>query len=265
MRKDMAQLLVERPRYTRGELYREHRRRANRDLEEAPSKQGMRAPYFDQKEFGEYFPPVLGYLRKSVGRRWDDVFSELNSSLSGGGTVIDHVKMHVLRDFVVLCPEFHDGVACYPPHYYRGRNSEPTPITRSRNNGFYVDQQGILRQAPQEKRWKWKKPAAPNRIKIDDRTAYHKLDGVWYRVWTKPLPAPGMDVPPEYDVLLKKWVKCHGAQTLYREEMVWAWVMVLGGGIWELEELHGGQRFAYRKEQISNRTIRRERLNERLG
>ena len=177
MRKDMAQLLVEHPRHNAGELYRQHRRTLNRDLD-APTKQGMRRPYFDRKEFGEYFAPIMGYLRKNCGRPWNKVFSELTESLSGGGAVVDHVKLHVLRDFVTLEPVWQDGKPYYPFHsFYSGRKTL-VPITSKYNNGFYVDQRGILKRARAVARRYKPKPQLP----INENTVYHKIDGAWFRV-----------------------------------------------------------------------------------
>jgi len=222
MRKDMAQLLVETPRFNAGELYREHRRRANRNPEEAPAKQGMRRPYVERKHFGEYFAPLVGFLRKNVGRPWDAVFSELSTSLSGGGTVVDHVKTHVLRDFVILNPQWHNGVACYPPGRGLNFRDDPLPISTRNNDGFYVDQRGILRRAKAARR-KSRKPS-PIGITIDEHSAYYKIDAVWYRVWLKSLASPGPDQPPLYDLVLKRWVRCnHYPPTRYQPQDEYRW------------------------------------------
>jgi hypothetical protein len=260
MRKDMAQLLVERPRLYRVETYKGHRRRLNRDPESVSTKQGMRRPYYERKHFNEYFAPVMGFLRKSVGRPWNKVFSELCESLSGGGTVIDHVKVHVLRDFVTLQPVWHNGVPCYPAHSYSGSRSEARPIERRMNGGFYVDQCGLLKQA-RVHQYKVAKPKIL-RLQIDDSTAYHKIDGHWFRVWTKALGEASAESAPLYDVLLQLWVRPRGDSRFYQPGLVWDWYVDGHSGFRELLAVHGSLRVAYRKEQISNRTIRRERLNQ---
>jgi len=263
MRKDMAQLLVEHPRHNAGELYREHRRIANRDPEEAPTKQGMRRPYFERKEFGEYFAPIKGFLRKNVGRPWDKVFSDLSGSLSGGGAVVDHVKLHVLRDFVIIQPVWEGGVPCYPPHLNSFWRTKPTPITRSRNEGFYVDRLGILRQV--SARSKRRKPK-PVDLRIDEHSAYYKIDGVWYRVWFASLPEAGPGFAPLYDVVLKSWVRCKNyPPSKYQPMGFYRWELDNGYWVNELIETHGGAWVAHRREQIGSRVIRRERLNERVN
>jgi len=248
MRTDLAQLLVETPRHNSGEFYRVHRRRANRDLDLAPTKQGMRRPYFDRKEFGEYLTPLKGFLRKNVGRPWDKVFSELNSALQGGGTVVEHVKVH-LRGYVELHPVFINGKPHHSPPYYGA------PI----NNDFYVDQRGILRHA--KARPQKRQTPVVDHVKIDDSTAFHKIDGLWYRVWFKTLPLADRAHPPIYDLVLKKWLRCD-SHTPYSFRKV-AEVADVVQYRWAVEgsSYRYPNRVAYRKESISSRTIRREGLD----
>lgn len=262
MRKDMAQLLVDRPRRHRGETYRHHRRARNHGSD-LPLKQGMRQPYVDRKTFNEYFPPLRGFLRKNCGRLWDKVFSELNAALSGGGTVIEHVKLHLLRDFVILEPLWHEGVPCYPYHRHGHMGEEPIPIDGKFLGGYYVDRSGLLQQAPRTPRSRYRKPKL-ERIAIDDHCAYQKIRGAWFRVWSKPLPAPAADTASVYDVVLKKWVKCRGITRPYCSDVIWNWYVDGSHGLDELYAAHGSLRVAHRKEQISKRTIRREKLSERL-
>jgi len=254
MRKDLAQLIVETPRHNSGEFFKTHRRKAKQDLDLAPTKQGMRRPYLERKEFGDYLSPLKGFLRKSVGRPWDKVFSELNTALRGGGTIVEHVKVHLLG-YVELHPVFIDGKPHDPPPYYVG----PSPL----NNTYYVDQHGILRYAKARAR-KRQKPAIEH-VKIDDSTAFHKIDGLWYRVWTKPLPPADRARPPVYDLVLKKWVRCveHTPFSWRRVAEVvvmptYRWQVSGTSGTWGLDSLN---RVAYRKESISTRTIRREGLD----
>lgn len=266
MRSDLAQLLVEHPRHNAGEYYRVHRRKANRDPEEASTKEGMRRLYVERKQFGEYFAPVKGFLRKNVGRPWDRVFSELSASLSGGGAVIDHVKLHVLRDFVILQPRWCDGVACYPPHSFAGFRARPMPITQQFNGGFYVDRQGVLRQARPEPRKRHKRKASG--IAIDEQSSYYKINEVWYRVWFRGLPPAGPGEPPIYDLVLQRWIRCkHYPPTHVTPVDVYRWEIDDGHRyrLRELHETHGSLRVAYRREQVGSRLIRRERLNERLA
>jgi len=275
MRTDMAQLLVETPRHNPGERYREHRRKANRDLDSAPTKQGMSRPYFDRKEFGEYFVPLKGFLRKNVGRPWDKVFSELNSALRGGGTVIDHTRLHLFRDFVVLKPHWIDGKAYHPPPWY---SQGPTTFKKGE---FYVDLHGILREGRRHReRYRHPKPGS-SIVRIDEHSAYIKLDGVWYRVWLRSLPMTPVRVdlgvgaapklPVLHDIALKKRILCRPNKPFrwptkqaaeQPEVTTYQWHVEGQHGVWALENFYGKLQYAYRKESISTRTIRREGLDK---
>lgn len=275
MRRDMAQLLVETPRYDSREYYRLHRRKANRDPEQAVLKQGMRRPYENRKSFGEYFTPLLGFLRANVGRPWDKVFSELNASLHGGGTVIQHTKMHLFNDFVITKPYFIGNKAHFPfsKYSYRG----PVPIDRY----FYVDLHGILRKAKETPQQRYV-PKEPIGRRIDAESFYVQLEDVWYRVWTRELPKAGPGVKAVFDVVLKKWVRCHEHKTtndwLKRPATVsYRWQVEGDHDTAQLVDLYGttsswrtsGRRtwwpsdpvgYAYRKTQVDSKTIRREGL-----
>jgi len=226
----------------------------------------MRRPYIERKHFNEYFAPIVGFLRKNCGRPWDKVFSELGKSLTGGGTVIQHVKVHVLRDFVTLKPVWYGGVPCYPADRYPDRNGQPQPIEARFNRGFYVDRQGLLQRAPHKRRRKgFAVENAVPRIRIDENTAYYKLEGGWFRVWTMDLDAATEPGVPVYDVALKKWVRQWEVQSRWiPAESSLVWRVDGTEGLRVLQEFHGAYRIAYRKEQLSNRTIRREKLNELL-
>jgi hypothetical protein len=157
---------------------------------------------------------------------------------------------------MVLKPHWINNKPHHPPMWGQG----PRPL----NDDYYVDRHGILRHAKARPQ---KRPVSVvAHVKIDDSTAFHKIDGLWYRVWTKLLPLADRERPPIFDLVLKKWVRCVGhkpystrkvAETV--EVLSYRWEVV--GGIWELERLHGFNRVAYRKEAVSSRTIRREGLD----
>jgi hypothetical protein len=122
MRSDMFKVLVERPRYGG---HGARKGRGPRDVEDYPSKQGMRRPYQNQsggKSLNEHLGPLRRYLRKQVGRPWNKVYSEICAGLRAGHPVHDHVRAHVF-----------DYVAVDHP---RARNNDPN---RSAHKDFYVD------------------------------------------------------------------------------------------------------------------------------
>lgn len=138
MRADMAKVLAERPRYffwesrcygRNDEVWR--LRRAGIALEcgededgpwvdlaphmAAGCKRGMRQRTYGEryarKEFGENLMPLLRFVRKCVGRRWDDVYAEIRARIPKSGTVNNHVYQH-LFEFVARDVQFRaDGSA----------------------------------------------------------------------------------------------------------------------------------------------------------
>lgn len=56
------------------------------------------APY--TKSLNENLAPLVRYLRRQRGRRWDAVFSEICAKLDTGSTVKMHVREHI-EDFVL--------------------------------------------------------------------------------------------------------------------------------------------------------------------
>ncbi|MES2054522.1 MAG: hypothetical protein V4564_01165 [Pseudomonadota bacterium] len=101
MRADMFKVIVERPRWGAS-----HALPVKLKKDRDPHKSiGLKrhaleqAPYV--KELNENLAPLRRFIQKRVGRRWDDVFSEICAGLDTGSTVKMHVRQH-LRDFVVF-------------------------------------------------------------------------------------------------------------------------------------------------------------------
>lgn len=107
MRADMSKVIVERPRLGRSWAKANQGDRFPRNIEDAP----MRAPKCPDKtkHLNENLSPLKRFLRSQVGRRWNDVYSEISTNLRSSSAVQQHVRDH-LRDFVAIHVEFHDGV-----------------------------------------------------------------------------------------------------------------------------------------------------------
>jgi hypothetical protein len=91
MRKDMAKVIVERPRqgrYTRI-------KKTPRDFEDCPSKEGMRKPYLNRKSLNENLNPLWRFLERNINRPWDKVYSEICENLKTTSTVQQHVRDHI--------------------------------------------------------------------------------------------------------------------------------------------------------------------------
>ena len=98
MRKDMAKVIVERPRRgSRGPF--KHGRGKNIPLDQLPTRIGIRRSEFgaarECRSFNEHLGPLKRYLRKQVGRRWDDVYQDISAHLRVTSAVQQHVRDHV--------------------------------------------------------------------------------------------------------------------------------------------------------------------------
>src|ERR1043166_2922797 len=68
----------------------------NAGLDDLPAKEGIRRPYgFSRKELNENIEPLRRYLRRQVGRPWNDVYSEISQHLRPTNAVQQHVRDHV--------------------------------------------------------------------------------------------------------------------------------------------------------------------------
>lgn len=101
MRKDMAKVIVERPRRgSRGPF--KYGRSRNVPLDDLPSKVAMgRAldgAVRDRRELNENLKPLKRYLRSQVGRRWDAVYRDISRELRATSAVQQHVRDHVWEE-----------------------------------------------------------------------------------------------------------------------------------------------------------------------
>lgn len=211
MRTDMKKVLTERPR--RGGIYtyndfRQREKSGDPDL--LPSHQGMKRPYgWETKNFSDLLGPLKAYLRNSVGRRWDDVWSEISQVVGSGNTVDQHLRDHVMMEvetdtFTVdghvytLGRRFSRGLA--PPDglyvdpvdgvlrwWDRPRRTHPQ---QKQVNGLWYtwDDDGIL-HPPKENRIYRKGAIYPIKLLPDDQQAV-RIDGIWYWVEWAETPPP---------------------------------------------------------------------------
>lgn len=166
MRADMKKVLTERPRLGCTESYKRVRRRENSgELDDLPCHQGIRRPHRDRKNFNDLTSPLVRFLEGCVGRKWDDVWSEICSVLSPRSLMDNHLRDHV--GFAVETKVFVADDKLLALGRYSGPR-EPW--------GLYVDpRDGILRRNDR------KLPHFPNPIVIDGM-GYNKKDGILYPV-----------------------------------------------------------------------------------
>jgi len=143
MRDDMFKVIVERPRW--GSRFADSvklKKDPNVDRKHVGVNRHVHERACIGKALNENLAPLARYLRRQVGRRWDDVFSEICVQLDTGSTVKMHVRLH-LDDLVVSRIGFgrhgelvHNGKVLDPAYGHR----------RWRGTELYVDpDDGILK------------------------------------------------------------------------------------------------------------------------
>lgn len=175
MRKDMAKVVTERPRSGRRLKQPKGYKKETQNLEDSPKREKIRVKWrkgFSGKEFTDVLGPLVGYVNSIVGRKFDEVFSEISQVLKPNSTQGSHILDHLWQ--LLKTKVIKDGNKIL--------NCDGTPIYSDRYwNIAYVDpEDGIIKKFPKRK-WK-KEKVVPNTVWIDEFHCYRILNGVWYYV-----------------------------------------------------------------------------------
>lgn len=201
MRKDFNKVLTECPRIGHRRSFKAQRRAKQYDLRDEDGnpvlrREGMRFRYDwfndERKEFGEHLGPLRRFLRSAVGRRWDDVYSEICQSFDRRKVINDHIFQHLFSDVDV------DTYLASGVPYVRRTHGPDRPCVGW--STYYIDpRDGVLRSgrtdpyAPSHKSLRRAAHAAEKAAvyrRIDRDNELRLIDGVWYQfVWCD-LPAP---------------------------------------------------------------------------
>ena len=199
MRSDFGRVVIERPRtrsWAPGSKVRHYGKIVNTEdgpeyFGETKIPLGSRAEGYDRlraaydKSFTDVLGPIDGYLRKQVGRKWDDVYSELSKALGQGTWPIRHIlEQHI--DVETNTYRARDGgVYADAKHGYNYRVDRSEAGHFWRRPDFYVEPEtGVLRESK-------KGAPAPKKKTIRKLDAgngkwYAQIKGVWYLGSFKP-------------------------------------------------------------------------------
>ena len=206
MRSDMKKVLCERPRWGSHDGYHQARAATKQtDPDDLPSHEGMRRPH-NTKSFSDLLGPLARFMRRSVGRRYDEVWSELCANVPGDTTTGDHLREHA-RSMCETNTFVSDGKVLSRGRYGFGSAHEA--------DGLYVDPRDglIYYKEPKPIRsynpvvvdgltyrlgddgihypYGWarqKKGVHPLKV-IGDKRAM-KIVGIWYWIERTPVPLP---------------------------------------------------------------------------
>lgn len=178
MRKDLAKVLVERPRtggqYVKNPKYLKHRGK----IEEAPSRVGMsrrsRELGYDGKELSDNLQPLKRMLKKWVGRSWDKFYSELCQVFDKRKTMNAHIFGHLMSE-VNTSAQYIGGKYYEVPRYHYGGRIV-LPVSEG-SYQYYVDRFHILREVKKKKK---QRPAKPLTEFDYHGKRYALVDGIWY-------------------------------------------------------------------------------------
>ncbi len=197
MRDDMDRLLVTRPRWGHRYPLRgvRRRRRERYDPDCAPRHESMGGRQ-RTKYSSEYFSPLIRFLRKQVGRKWDDVYSEIRRTVKPDGVIQQHLYVH-LADYVAD-PVFERDGRLYS-------NAWGGSITELRarpwSDSFYVcPRTGRLRELV----WRGHPPQPHPAIRIvAPDCQLHRIGEVWYEIGLVAVPSQAEAIRSAFDRVLR--------------------------------------------------------------
>lgn len=150
-KKNLARTAIEGGRYGRNKWERRYSNRIERAAERNyMSKVEHDVEYFDDyditprepiyKEFKDKLNPMYRWLHAQVGRKWDDVRSEVAEKFDTRTTAGRHITYDHLLSSVEVKPRLEYRRYSDHPYTY-----EDFTTSRWSENQFYVDEEGILR------------------------------------------------------------------------------------------------------------------------
>jgi hypothetical protein len=199
--------------------------------------EGMWDHSIGTKGFSDVLGPVKGYLKKSVGRKWDEVYSELCAVLGSGSYPIRHVLYeHILRDVETN------------PLYKNGKVYN-NPGARGRYSDYFVHPATGILHEEYKPRWrrKYRRPKTrpeTDRVRLDAERWFVFIDGIWYI---------GTYSEKNFSVYEPRAVK-YGWESPYR----------IGGVEWP--DFQNGKTFIFQKiKQASRRELKKYNVRRRCA
>ncbi len=203
---------------------------------------------WNAKEFGELLGPLRGFLLSRVGKRWDDVYSEVCQHIDKGSVTQKHILTH-LFDYIALNVFIKDGKIYNANAHERFRKyseiDQPT----------YVDpDSGLVCRTPVRPKRKKKNKLTQDYVRIDDLHCYYKYNGIWYRL--------------DFRKLSERTECFGGYDILYHKHFAWStWRTKIGNTVFQYNnrrqvaadfvKLYGSEVYCVGKQQINKSQIRK--------
>jgi hypothetical protein len=183
MREDMAQVVIERPRYGSAR-YHEVRPRgiARRDIDrlsDLPRSQGMRRPHVDRKDQSDLLGPLRRFVIRQVGRPWNKVYSEIRERISPDSTIQLHILNHLEQLIATKTALGPDGRVRRAEQHFSWRFGY---LDECPGQVYVHPLTGIIRRIP-EARASWKRRPdvpAPEFKAVGHERELWRRNGTWY-------------------------------------------------------------------------------------
>lgn len=216
MRDDLNKQMCERQRRGSGRKFgevRHLRKHTPRDADEAPVREGMKSRYgYDDKSFNENLRPLIGAIRKAVGRPYAKFYSELSKTFDKRSVINQHILVHLKQYLATEVYVGSDGAL-----YERNQYTPDSKLADS-STEFYVDprdglikrnRKGIASLAKRRREREARAQAerdATFRL-LDDGSELHLIDGLWFQftLATAPTGHYVYDKPPDSDLFKYSW------------------------------------------------------------
>ena len=186
MRRDLAKCTTERPRHGRSWAITKKYGgsvRVNPDREyDYPEEYGgfrssARKRHVTAKGFSDFLSPLLGAIRKNVGRPWDHVFGEFCEVLDRRGLSGYHIWTHLMWEVETNTFLGEDGEVYGRPSV-RGFGGRASKVS-----GFYVHPRSGLLLYKKPERYRVAKKVRKLDIPVPGNAplVYRKIEGLWFR------------------------------------------------------------------------------------
>jgi hypothetical protein len=179
MRKDMTKVVTDRARV--GGDGDGAKKTWKKDWESIPSHEGMIKPHrrnWSGKQSNLHLSPLKRFIESRVGKKWDDVFSEICEQFNSASPV-----QYRLREYVVRFVKTNVTLGKNGEFYDAGHKFDPE---NSYHGGMWVDPtDGVLKRCGriQVESWKEQQKIAQSLTEciLKDGSVARKKNGIWYR------------------------------------------------------------------------------------
>lgn len=132
------------------------------------------------KEFSDLLGPLERFLNKQIGRKWDDVFSEICKNLPNTSMAGDHIRQHVHQIVEIHTLLGLDNKIYHKPMYGSGMAEV---LSSKHKRQLYVHPVTGLLLLAKMRPWNKYVKEITKIPKKNSVAWYEKFDGIWYEMW----------------------------------------------------------------------------------